>query len=351
MDFKIGQVAFSDSRTVVIAEAGVNHLGNMNAAEKLISAAKRAGCDIIKFQTYTAAKLTTKAAPRFWTWAGEVEENGTQFDSYSNLDKFGRFEYEQLVELCQKHEIEFMSTPFDTDSVDMLCEVGVKGFKIASCDITNEPLLLHIASKKLPILLSTGASTVEEISRALNTIKSISDSPVAILHCTLTYPTPDSDANLKALIDLKLKFPNHLLGLSDHTLGISAPAFSVMLGSRIIEKHFTYDKTLPLSADHWLSVNEEEMSDLILRVRQAEKMLGVAEKKVLDSELKARNFARRSVVAECDIAPGEILTGSNISVKRPGTGISPYEMKNLIGKIANNFIEKDTLIDEKDLRA
>ena len=351
MDFKIGRVEFRDSRTVVIAEAGVNHLGNLDSAEKLISAAKRAGCDIIKFQTYTAAKLTTKAAPRFWTWPGEVKENGTQYDSYSNLDKFGKFEYEQLFNLCQKYEIEFMSTPFDTDSVDMLCEVGVKGFKIASCDITNEPLLLHIASKKLPILLSTGASTVEEISRALKTIKSINDIPVAILHCTLTYPTPDSDANLLALIDLKSKFPNHILGLSDHTLGINAPAFSVMLGSRIIEKHFTYDKTLPLSADHWLSVNEEEMSELILRVRLAENMLGVEEKIILDSELTARKFARRSVVAEHDILPGEILSPSNISVKRPGTGMSPYEMKNLIGKIANNLIEKDTLISEKDLRA
>ena len=351
MDFKIGQVSFSNSRTVVIAEAGVNHLGDMDSAEKLISAAKKSGCDIIKFQTYTAEKLTTKNAPRFWNWSGEVDVNGTQFDSYSKLDKFGKSEYQDLAKLCQQYEIEFMSTPFDSDSVDMLTEVGVRGFKIASCDITNEPLLLHIASKELPILLSTGASTIDEISRAISTIKSQSDSPIAILHCTLTYPTPDHDANLLALVDLKLNFPNYLLGLSDHTLGTSAPALSVMLGSRIIEKHFTYDKTLPLSADHWLSVNEEEMADLVLKVRQAEKMLGVAEKKILESELLARNFARRSIVAEREILPGEVLTEFNVAIKRPGTGASPYEVKNFMGRSANKLIEKDSLILEKDLNA
>ena len=349
MDFKIGRVSFSNDKTVIIAEAGVNHLGNLEAAEKLIVAAKKSGADIIKFQTYTASKLTTKNAPRFWNWSGEVEKEGTQFDSYSKLDKFGKHEYEQLVNLCKNYDIEFMSTPFDSDAVDMLIGVGVNGFKIASCDITNEPLLKHIASKGLPILLSTGASTINEIARALNTINSTLVCPVAILHCTLSYPTVDTDANLLALNDLKVNFPGYLLGLSDHTLGTAAPALSVMLGARIIEKHFTYDKNLPLSADHWLSVNEEEMSDLIIKVRQAENMLGKGNKVVLESEKSARKFARRSIVAEHDLLPGSVLTERNISLKRPGTGIDPYQLSNIVGRVVNNFIAADSLIDEKNL--
>ena len=348
--FKIGKVEFKKNKTVIIAEAGVNHNGQLKFAKKLIDEAKKAGADIIKFQTYKAKKLTTKNAPRFWNWKGEIKKKGTQYDSYSNLDSFDKNEYYQLIKYCKKKGIEFLSTPFDEESANMLIEIGMKGFKIASSDITNHPFLELLASKKLPILLSTGASSIDEIKEAVRVIKKKGNNKVLIMHCTLCYPTKPQDANLLAINDIKKNFPKNLIGLSDHTLGIEIASASVLYGVTAIEKHFTFDKKLLKSADHWLSVDPGELKQLVENVRTINLSMGNGKKIALKCESKAKKFARRSIVANKNITKGEILTKNNIYFKRPGTGISPSLIKKVLGKIAKKEIKYDKLIKFKDLK-
>jgi len=344
MEFSIGKVEFTKERTVIIAEAGVNHLGQMDYAEKLISAAARSGADIVKFQTYKADKLTTKNAPRFWNWEGEEKANGSQHDSYSTLDQFGEAEYLAMKSLCDKYGIEFMSTPFDFDSVDLLVNVGVKGFKVASCDLTNFPLLRHIASKNMPMLLSTGAAEIREISEAITEIKSVSQCPILIMHCTLCYPTKAKDANLLALNDIRMNFPGYLLGLSDHTLGTLIASTSVALGVRAIEKHFTFDKTLPKSADHWLSLDEADLTKLVLDVREIEDALGTGRKELLEAEKLAWAYARRSVVTTRGISQGTVMVESDFTMKRPGTGLHSRNIVDLVGKRSLVDIQEDQIV-------
>jgi sialic acid synthase SpsE len=344
MEFSIGKVNFTPERTVIIAEAGVNHLGQMDYAEKLISAAARAGADIVKFQTYKADKLTTKNAPRFWNWEGEEKADGSQHDSYSTLDQFGETEYLAMKALCDKYSIEFMSTPFDFDSVDLLVNVGVKGFKVASCDLTNFPLLRYIASKNLPMLISTGAADIKEIGDAISEIKSVSECPILIMHCTLCYPTKVEDANLLALNDIRSNFPEHLIGLSDHTLGTLIASTSVALGVRAIEKHFTFDKSLPKSADHWLSLDEADLTKLVADVRNIEAALGNGRKQLLEAEKLAWAYARRSVVSTRSIPQGTVASESDFTMKRPGTGLHSRNIANLVGKRSLVDIQEDQII-------
>tara|TARA_X000000950_G_C13913662_1_gene659973 strand:+ start:687 stop:1745 length:1059 start_codon:yes stop_codon:yes gene_type:complete len=345
MEFNIGKVSFSSNKTVVIAEAGVNHLGRIDYAEQLIKTASRAGADIIKFQTYKASKLVTKNAPRFWDWEGEKDKQGNQYDSYSNLDSFERSDYEALINLCEKYKIEFMSTPFDNESAEMLVEIGMKGFKIASCDITNLPFLKHIAKFNLPILLSTGASNIDEIKLAIRTIESEGCKDIGIMQCTLCYPTDPEDANLRAIKTLSSEFKDHLIGFSDHTLGNIIPSASILYGVSFIEKHYTFDKTLPDSADHWLSLNEVELKEMIDNLRLLEKALGSAVKEKKPCEDLTHKYARRSLVSNRPIKQGQIITADDLTAKRPGTGLAPKYMDEFIGKKASRNIEEDTMLE------
>ena len=347
--FSIGRVNFSDKKCILVAEAGVNHNGSMRIAEKLIREAKINGADIIKFQTYKAEKLVVKKAPRFWNWPGEVKKSGSQYDSYKRLDVFDKNEYRQLINLCKKYKIEFMSTPFDEEAVDMLYDLGVQGYKIASCDINNYPLLKKIAKKKLPILLSTGASNILEIKRAVNYIKKNGGKKICIMQCTLCYPTKPSDSNLSVIIELKRNFPNNLIGFSDHTLGVNIASSSVLFGARVIEKHFTIDKKLKKSADHWLSIDRKEMKKLRKNVDELIVSIGSYKKKVLKCEVKTRLNARRSLVAKHNIEKGERLSLKNIVSKRPGNGISPDKFGRLVGKIALKNFKQDEKINFKFL--
>lgn len=349
MEFEIGNVKFGQQKTIVIAEAGVNHLGRMDYAERLISGAAKAGADIIKFQTYKASKLTTKNAPRFWKWEGEKEVNGSQYSSYAALDSFGIQEYRELKSLCDSYKIEFLSTPFDLECVEMLYEIGVKGFKVASCDINNFPLLEAVASKKLPILLSTGASNIIEIGNALNAIRNISDVPVLIMHCTLCYPTKPADANLFALNDIRRNFPNNLLGLSDHTLGTLIASASTLLGVKAIEKHYTFDKELPLSADHWLSLDTRELSELVQNLRVLEESKGAGVKELLNCEMLAHQNARRSIVAASKIPKGKKIEISDLIMKRPGTGLPAESIPLVLDRSALRDIDYDEIIKIEDL--
>ena len=348
--FKIGKVEFKKNKTVIIAEAGVNHNGQLKFGKRLIDEAKKAGADIIKFQTYKAKKLTTKNAPRFWNWKGEIKKKGTQYDSYSNLDSFDKNEYYQLIKYCKKKGIEFLSTPFDEESANMLIEIGMKGFKIASSDITNHPFLELLASKKLPILLSTGASSIDEIKEAVRVIKKKGNNKVLIMHCTLCYPTKPQDANLLAINDIKKNFPKNLIGLSDHTLGIEIATASVLYGVSAIEKHFTFNKKLLKSADHWLSIGPSELKKLVENVKNVNLSIGNGKKTPLKCENQARKFARRSIVANKNISRGEILTKNMICFKRPGTGLSPSLLKKVLGKMAKKKIMYDEFITLKDLK-
>lgn len=345
----IGNVTVDSSHPIVIAEAGVNHLGKIEYGRRLIEGAKQAGAKIIKFQTYKAEKLTTKNAPRFWNWEGETNLNGTQFDSYSILDKFGLEEYRELKSICQENDIEFMSTPFDLDSVELLEQIGVNAYKIASCDITNKSLLVEVARTGKPILMSTGASNISEIRTAINTIEKESKAEICIMHCNLCYPTQVDSANLSALNHLHKEFPDYLLGYSDHTLGIDVAAASVCFGSRVIEKHFTFDKGLPLSADHWLSADIDELTQLVKRAELLSKAFGINEKVVMDSEGLARINARRSIVTANKISKGAVIRESDLIMKRPGTGISPMDIDDVIGKIARVDMEEDLVISRENL--
>ena len=349
MDFNIGKVGFSKERTVVIAEAGVNHLGRMDYAERLIKTAKRAGADIIKFQTYKAEKLTTRSAPRFWNWEGERDSEGSQFDSYSILDSFGQDEYRQLMTLCRQYGIEFLSTPFDRDSAQMLVDLGMKGFKVASCDITNIPFLRFLAGFQLPVLLSTGAANLDEIRMAVRTLEQGNCRHIGIMQCTLCYPTDPQDAHLRAIQTIAAEFSDYPVGFSDHTLGTIIPAASILYGVSFIEKHYTFDKTLPDSADHWLSLDEGELARMIQDIRTLEKALGNPVKQKHACEDKTFKYARRSLVAQRAIRKGQVLTQEDLTCKRPGTGLAPVYMDRFIGAVARRDLDADTLLTLEDI--
>jgi len=342
--------------TYIIAEAGVNHLGDIERAKSLIQSAKEAGTDAIKFQTYKADKLALPDAPRFWDWEGEVEPNGSQFDSYSRLDKMERPEYEEICAQCSRIGIEFLSTPFDEDSADMLDEIGIRAFKIASCDITNHPLLSHVAKKAKPIILSTGASTPEEIESAIEVIQLEGNNDIVLLHCILAYPTKNEDANLQFIEVLKRRFKEYPIGFSDHTIGTTIPSYAVAFGACVIEKHFTLDKELPLSADHWLSLDPTELSDMVEKIRFTEIIGGLLHRDdgtdgrpILESENIARKYARRKIVARKRIKAGELFTKNNLICKRPGDGISPNMISSLIGRTSKRDIQINEPIILDDL--
>lgn len=334
-----------NNKPIIIAEAGVNHNGSLLIGKKLIDAAKRAGADCIKFQTYKSKKLTTQKAKRFWSWEGERKKNGSQHDSYSILDKFDIKEYQYLANYCKRKKIEFQSTPFDTKSVELLEKLKVKTYKIASCDITNYKLIYDIAKTKKPIFLSTGAANIKEINEAIKIINNFHDK-IVIMHCILCYPTKIQNSNLKSISFLKKKFPKYPIGLSDHTLETLTPALAVSLGAIAIEKHFTINKKLMKSADHWLSVNEKELQSIVLNVKFAHESLGINQKIAFKCEQLAKKNARRSLVANKPIKKGEIFNNENLICKRPGHGIPASKYFRFIGKKSKKNYNYDQLIDE-----
>jgi len=340
---------FKSKKPYFIAEAGVNHLCDMELAEELIKGAKRGGADAIKFQSYKASTLTTENAPRFWDWEGEDKKDGSQHDSYSKLDLFGKDEHIQLKNLCIKYDIEFFSTPFDYSAIDYLEDIGVRMHKVASCDITNFPLLIKLAKTQKIILLSTGASSLEEITNAVNLISEYNNK-IVVMHCNLKYPTADNEANLGMIKNLKECFGDkYVIGLSDHTKNLLTPAFSYLLGASVFERHFTVDKTLGKSPDHSLvCVTPDELLEMKKYTDKAIEMYGEEEKRSTNSEERARLYARRSVVANVDIKKGEIFTEQNIGCKRPGTGISPEKYFDIIGKTSTRDIGFDELLIDSD---
>ena len=326
----------------IIAEAGVNHEGDMDIARRLINDAAEAGADAIKFQTYKANTIASKFSPPYWDTTKETTKS--QYELFKKYDKFWKPEYEQLKSLCDELGIEFMSTPFDIESANFLNDL-MSVFKISSSDITNKPFIDHICNFKKPIILSTGASFIDEIEESLNWIneKKIS---VALLHCILNYPTDDINANLGMIRDLQYKFPKNLIGYSDHTLPLNNMkilTMTTLMGVAIIEKHFTHDKSLK-GNDHYHAMDKKDLNTFNKEINNIFSILGKSEKKPIISEEISRKNARRSLVASLNIPKDTVISHKHITWKRPAHGISPKDLEKIIGKKTNRLINEDEII-------
>lgn len=327
----------------VIAEAGVNHNGDLDLGRALIREAASAGADAIKFQSYKAGKISTKTAPRYWVEPDDP--TGSQFDTFKKLDSFGPEEHRELFRCAKEEGILCFSAPFDDEAVDMLDELGAPGFKIASADLTDYPLLERAASKGKPIILSTGLATIAEIGEAVEVVRRTGNDQLVLLHCTLQYPCAPENANLRMMLHMKAAFPDIPVGISDHTIGIAVPQAAVALGAVAVEKHYTVDKTLPGSPDHYLSVDPRDLKEMVAGIRTIEKAMGRYLKGPVEAESQAYKFARRSIVSKKSIPRGTSITRDMLTFKRPGTGIYPKHVEVVVGRTAKVDIPEDTVLE------
>lgn len=344
-----------NNKFVLIAEVGVNYydiatkegISNMDAAKLMIREAKKAGIHAVKFQTYKAETLAAADSPYYW----DINEEPTrsQRELFKKFDSFGYEEYCELKKYCDELEIEFFSTAFDYESADYLNNL-MDVYKISSSDLSNLPFIEYQAKKNKPILLSVGASNEEEIDLAIKTIRKVNDKPLVLMHCVLEYPTPYEHANLNKIITLKEKFSNKYekiyIGYSDHTkpdkdYEVIKTAYN--LGAITIEKHYTLDKTLK-GNDHYHGMDPIDAQKIISAIENINSIRGKYELKVLESEQKSRRNARRSIVSSKEIKAGETITADKLTYKRPGTGISPQKINEVIGKVAKIDIKEDTIL-------
>jgi N,N'-diacetyllegionaminate synthase len=332
------------NKVIIIAEAGVNHNGSLELAKKLVDVAAFAGADYIKFQTFKAEKLVTHDAKKAnYQIKNLGSDEGGQLEMLKKLEIPEEWHYD-LVKYAKSKNIKFLSTGFDFESVDLLEKLNVDYFKIPSGEITNKPYLVHIANKLRPVIISTGMSTLFEISEAINILinNGLNKNQITVLHCNTEYPTPMLDVNLLAMNTIKKEFSIQV-GYSDHTLGIEVPIAAVALGATIIEKHITLDKELP-GPDHKASLEPMELIALVNGIRNIEQALGSSIKEPSISELKNIELARKSIVASSFIKKGEKFTINNITTKRPGTGLSPMKWDEVINKVASKDFHKDEQI-------
>ena len=329
---------------IIIAEAGVNHNGNIEQAQKLIDAAAEAGADYVKFQTFKADKLVTKSAQRAEYQNSNTGDTDSQYQMLKKLELSEEM-HQSLIDYCRSKSIEFLSTGFDLDSLEFLNNLGIELFKVPSGEMTNLIYLRKIAGFGKPVVLSTGMANMEEVEAALNVLLSegLKKEDITILHCNTEYPTPPADVNLKAMnsIGENLKVA---IGYSDHTLGIEVPIAAVALGATVIEKHFTLDRKLP-GPDHRASLEPAELKAMVGAIRNIELAIaGSGIKEPSPSEKKNIPFGRKSIVAKRNIKKGEVFTEENLTVKRPGTGLSPMEWDNVINTKAKADFSEDEFI-------
>lgn len=331
-------------KTIIIAEAGVNHNGNYEMALKMIDEAKAAGADYVKFQTAKPELVISTFAPKA-EYQKETTGNGESQLEMCKAIHLPLTDYKPLKEYCDKVGIGFMSTPFDLVSIDVLEPLDMDYYKIPSGEITNLPYLRAIAAKGRKVIISTGMSELPEIEEALQVLENggLKRSDIIVLHCNTEYPTPMRDVNLRAMLDIRDRL-GVAVGYSDHTNGIEVPIAAVALGAEVIEKHFTLDKTLP-GPDHKASLEPQELKAMVDAIRNIESALGDGKKKVTDSERSNIIVARKSIVAARAIKAGEVYTEENVTVKRPGNGISPMKWDDLLGKTAPRDFEYDELIE------
>lgn len=331
-------------KTIIIAEAGVNHNGSMELARQLIDKAVEAKVDYIKFQTFKAETLVNKSAMQAAYQKKNLGKEESQLEMLKKLEL--RFEdFLSLNSYCREKGIKFLSTPFDFDSIDFLSSLGMDYMKVPSGEITNLPYLRKIAETGIPVIMSTGMCRPGDIEAALNVLytNGMQVDDITLLHCNTEYPTPMADVNLRAMDTLRSAFGTKV-GYSDHTKGIEVPIAAVAMGAAVIEKHFTLDKHLP-GPDHVASLEPWELKSMVEAIRNIEEAMGSPVKKISASEAKNIAVARKSIVAATPIKRGEILTEDNLTVKRPGNGISPMRWDEIIGLVAKHDFEEDELID------
>lgn len=332
-------------RTLIIAEAGVNHNGSLELAKRLVDEAALAGVDIIKFQTFKAERIVSKYAKKAaYQKSNLKDEDDGQYAMLKRLE-LDAGQHEALIEYCRKKQIRFFSTAFDLDSIEYLHTLQLGMWKIPSGEITNYPYLKKIAQYKEPVILSTGMCELRDIESALTVLldNGVARDQIIVLHCNTEYPTPMKDVNLNAMLEIKNKF-NVAVGYSDHTEGIEVPIAAVALGATVIEKHFTLDKHME-GPDHKASLEPSELRAMVKAIRNVEQALGDGHKVISGSERKNINIARKSIVASCPIHKGDILSEDNLTVKRPGGGISPMLWEKVLGTYAIRDYQVDDMIE------
>lgn len=332
-------------KTLIIAEAGVNHNGDMSLAKELIAAAAEAGADLVKFQTFIAANIISRSAPKAEYQKGATDPQESQQEMVRKLE-LTRDNHLELIAECQKQGVGFFSTAFDKDSIDLLEELGGSDIvKVPSGELTNLPYLRYLTRHGKRVLLSTGMANLAEIEAAINVVEQVGTprDKITVLHCTTEYPTPMEDVNLRAMVNIGKAF-GVSVGYSDHTPGIEIPIAAVALGATVIEKHFTLDRNLP-GPDHRASLEPDELKAMVQGIRNIEKALGDGIKRPSPSELKNKPIARKSLVAARPIKAGEAFTEDNLMAKRPGTGISPMQWDEVIGRTAPRDFSEDELIE------
>lgn len=330
----------------IIAEAGVNHNGDMNIALKLIDKAKECGCDCIKFQTFKTEELVTENAKKAEYQVENTHNADGQFSMLKKLE-LSFDDFKVLKAHCDAIGIDFMSTPFDRVSVDLLEELGVCVYKMSSGDITNKQLLQYVASKHKPMIISTGMCTMEEVKEAVEWIEACDNQEITLLHCTSNYPAPYDEVNMNAMLTLKEEFP-YAIGYSDHTKGIEIPVMAAAMGAKVLEKHFTLDKNLD-GPDHKASLDVSELKAMVEAVRHVESALGNGLKVPTKSEMSTREVARKSIVLKKDLLKGDIIIAEDFALKRPGTGIAPKYLDDFIGKKMRHDMKKESLISWEDV--
>jgi len=332
------------SKVFVIAEAGVNHNGSLDVALRLVDEAARAGADAVKFQTFKAEKLVSNGAEKAAYQKATTSEHEDQLEMIRRLE-LTREDHFSLVHRCSERGIEFMSTAFDSESIELLGKIGLKRWKIPSGEITNLPYLRQIGEMGVPLILSTSMATLGEVEKAIDVLEESGTprSNIVILHCTTEYPAPIDEVNLRAMVRMGDSF-GVSFGYSDHTAGIAIPIAAVALGAVVIEKHFTLDRNME-GPDHLASLEPDQLSAMIAGIREIELALGDGIKRPTPAELLNRPIARKSIVAARQIGRGEILSGESLTVKRPGNGISPMEWDNIIGRVASRDYKIDEIIE------
>ena len=330
-------------KVIIIAEAGVNHNGSIKMAKQLIDVAVDSGADFVKFQTFKANSLVTKKADKADYQKKLTQKDESHFEMIKRLE-LDKSAHEELISYCIQKNIQFLSTAFDIESVNLLSELDIKIYKIPSGEITNLPYLRHIGGLGKPVIMSTGMATLDEVRAAMNLLidAGLNKNDLTILHCNTEYPTPMSDVNLTAMLTMKDELKVKI-GYSDHTLGIEVSIASVAMGATVIEKHFTLDRKLA-GPDHAASLEPDELKSMVKAIRNIEKAMGKGVKEPSPSEKKNIPIVRKSIVAKTYITKGETFSKYNLAVKRPGTGISAMQWDNILGQKASKSFESDELI-------
>jgi N,N'-diacetyllegionaminate synthase len=334
------------SRVFIIAEAGVNHNGSLDMALQLVDAAKQSGADAVKFQSFKADQLATRSAHKAAYQERTTSQAESQFDMLKRLE-LDRAAHERILRHCEDRGIQFLSSPFDLPSIDLLAEMNLPVYKIPSGELTNEPYLRKIGAKGKPVILSTGMATLGEVEEAINTLRAAGAGQLTLLHCVTEYPAPYAEVNLRAMHTLKLAF-GLPVGYSDHTPGIEVSIAAAALGAEMIEKHFTLDRSLP-GPDHAASLEPGELKAMVTAIRNVEAALGTGIKAPAPCEIPNISVARKSLVAARSLPAGHKLQEQDLNIKRPGNGLAPKLMPALVGRTLRVAVERDALIRWDDL--